>query len=200
MPDAVSASWKAPAVDSGAPSLRPFAYWHPASSSWRTYPLCADADSTPSPPTWPRVGTTSHGAAYEQATLEHPTAGIACSCWGYQPARLLVTPTASDSTGPNRTRPTGRGLNLRTQIALTLSPVETPAAPYRTPGPNPDTTGITAADCDVRGLGATVPVLLPTPLAGDGAKGSPGQKGSKGDLSLPSAIAAITNSPSKQKN
>jgi DNA (cytosine-5)-methyltransferase 1 len=38
-----------------------------------------------------------------------------------------------------------------------------------------------------------VETLLPTPLAGDGVKGSPRQKGSKGDLSLPSAIAQLNS-------
>ncbi|WP_424709682.1 hypothetical protein [Kitasatospora acidiphila] len=86
--------------------------------------------------------------------------------------RLLVTPTVSDSTGPGRTRPIGRGFNLRTQVALTLTQVGDAAAPH------------------ARKTEAT-PALLPTPLAGDGVKGSPRQKGSKGDLSLPSAIAAL---------
>ncbi|WP_329374603.1 hypothetical protein OG896_29510 [Streptomyces sp. NBC_00669] len=31
-------------------------------------------------------------------------------------------------------------------------------------------------------------VLLPTPRASDGAKGGPNQRGSKGDLTLPSAV------------
>lgn len=34
-------------------------------------------------------------------------------------------------------------------------------------------------------------VLMPTPRAGDGEKGGPGQRGSSGDLMLPSAVVAI---------
>jgi hypothetical protein len=35
------------------------------------------------------------------------------------------------------------------------------------------------------------PALLPTPRATDGAKGCPAQRGSKGDLMLPSAIMRL---------
>ncbi|MFY1652821.1 hypothetical protein ACN27J_18260 [Solwaraspora sp. WMMB762] len=34
-------------------------------------------------------------------------------------------------------------------------------------------------------------ILLPTPRASDGTKGSPGQRGSRGDLTLPSAAARV---------
>jgi hypothetical protein len=38
-------------------------------------------------------------------------------------------------------------------------------------------------------------MLLPTPKASDGTKGSPHQHGSKGDLTLPSAAIAISSPP-----
>ncbi|MEV6909458.1 hypothetical protein [Amycolatopsis sp. NPDC051071] len=36
------------------------------------------------------------------------------------------------------------------------------------------------------------PRLLPTPRATDGTKGCPAQRGSKGDLMLPSVVIAVT--------
>jgi DNA (cytosine-5)-methyltransferase 1 len=39
------------------------------------------------------------------------------------------------------------------------------------------------------------PLLFPTPRASDGAKGSPNQRGSKGDLMLTSAIARLARHP-----
>jgi DNA (cytosine-5)-methyltransferase 1 len=38
-------------------------------------------------------------------------------------------------------------------------------------------------------------LLFPTPRASDGAKGSPNQRGSKGDLMLTSAIARLARHP-----
>ena len=35
--------------------------------------------------------------------------------------------------------------------------------------------------------------MLPTPRATDGTKGGPGQRGSKGDLMLPSAVMALAD-------
>jgi DNA (cytosine-5)-methyltransferase 1 len=39
-------------------------------------------------------------------------------------------------------------------------------------------------------------VLLPTPRATDGTKGAPAQRGSKGDLMLPSAVMRLTTTDS----
>ncbi|WP_378736002.1 DNA cytosine methyltransferase [Nocardia brasiliensis] len=43
--------------------------------------------------------------------------------------------------------------------------------------------------------GTLAPTLLPTPRASDGAKGAPRQRGSGGDLMLPSAVYALTHDP-----
>ncbi|MGC0318932.1 hypothetical protein QBC98_007453 [Kitasatospora acidiphila] len=100
--------------------------------------------------------------------------------------RLLVTPTVSDSTGPGRTQPNGRGFNLRTQIALTVGPAASTAT-------GKDRVSNEASSPDDGALlnHQLRPALLPTPLAGDGVKSSPRQRGSKGDLTLPSAVAAL---------
>jgi DNA (cytosine-5)-methyltransferase 1 len=39
--------------------------------------------------------------------------------------------------------------------------------------------------------------LLPTPRATDGTKGCPAQRGSKGDLMLPSAVIRLTSPPTR---
>ncbi|MFC9327904.1 hypothetical protein [Kitasatospora sp. NPDC057015] len=41
--------------------------------------------------------------------------------------------------------------------------------------------------------------LLPTPRATDGTKGGPNQRGSRGDLTLPSAAARLTPGPSGRR-
>ncbi|QFU86766.1 hypothetical protein YIM_07775 [Amycolatopsis sp. YIM 10] len=41
--------------------------------------------------------------------------------------------------------------------------------------------------------------LLPTPRATDGTKGCPAQRGSKGDLMLPSVVIAVTTPTTKPK-
>ncbi len=41
--------------------------------------------------------------------------------------------------------------------------------------------------------------LLPTPRATDGTKGCPAQRGSKGDLMLPSVVIAVTTPPHSSK-
>lgn len=43
------------------------------------------------------------------------------------------------------------------------------------------------------------PRLLPTPRATDGTKGCPAQRGSKGDLMLPSVVIAVTTPPPKPR-
>ncbi|MCX4750605.1 hypothetical protein OG455_34730 [Kitasatospora sp. NBC_01287] len=107
-----------------------------------------------------------------------------------------MTPTASDSTGPNRTHPLARGLNLRTQVALTLTPTD--ATTMTAQGPEqPELAAMTTLEYGAICRRGAPCVLLPTPLAGDGAKGSPRQKGSKGDLSLPSAVAALGRPPDR---
>lgn len=46
-----------------------------------------------------------------------------------------------------------------------------------------------------RPLDETIHTLLPTPKASDGAKGGPNQRGSSGDLALPSAVMALLPTP-----
>jgi DNA (cytosine-5)-methyltransferase 1 len=114
--------------------------------------------------------------------------------------RLLVTPTVSDATGPGRTRPSGRGCNLRTQIALTMAPPRNPDTPTTPAGKAPKPGEESPSNNGAPPHRDPKPALLPTPLAGNGAKGSPRQRGSKGDLTLPSAIAALDRNPTTRPN
>lgn len=104
-------------------------------------------------------------------------------------ATLLPTPTTSEASGPGRLDGY-RNDTLRAQVAL----LKTPTASLATNGgsQHPDKRkdgghGPTLAD--------EVEFLLPTPRASDGAKGSPNQHGSRGDLMLSSAVAQLLPTP-----
>ncbi|XVV10879.1 hypothetical protein ACQP2X_39475 [Actinoplanes sp. CA-131856] len=101
---------------------------------------------------------------------------------------LLPTPTAADSrasanaTAGRRTPRTGHSGNTLTDAARLL------------PTPQASDTGTPGRRT---GHGFRPPlsqVLLPTPRASDGEKGCPGQRGSHGDLTLPSAAVRIPTS------
>jgi hypothetical protein len=69
----------------------PFAYYDPASSSWRTSQGSLLPDSESLPPTWPRSGMWADGAASELLISERHTGGSESSS-------LLPTPSAYEST------------------------------------------------------------------------------------------------------
>ncbi|MFJ6597244.1 hypothetical protein ACIQPP_41855 [Streptomyces violaceusniger] len=141
-------------------------------------------------------------------------------------ASLLPTPSTSEATGPGK--PDGnRNDTLRARIALLPTPrasanenrqtKRTPSQENGTHGkslaaevasllPTPTATPYGSNQSDSPGaavrpsLNSLAPHLLPTPRASDGTKGGPNQRGSKGDLTLPSAahrIGASTNRPSR---
>ncbi|WP_051970828.1 hypothetical protein [Kitasatospora azatica] len=102
------------------------------------------------------------------------------------PVSLLLTPTASLGSGtggqnPLEHRAAGHGPTLADQVEHLAT----------TPRMQPPIRNVTcpAGICAIE----VVDKLLPTPLAGDGVKGSPRQMGSKGDLSLPSAVASLSS-------
>jgi DNA (cytosine-5)-methyltransferase 1 len=113
---------------------------------------------------------------------------------------LLPTPTATDY-GSNRSR--SAGATVRPSLARLVQPLPSPLRPLL---PTP-----TAADSrssanatagrrtpTVRHAGRTLTDaarLLPTPRATDGPSGSPGQRGSHGDLTLPAAAVRILPTP-----
>ena len=58
---------------SGPPSGQPFAFFDPATQSWRTSPVTGDEDSCPYSETVPRTGSLSGGRLYAHPTSEPPT-------------------------------------------------------------------------------------------------------------------------------
>ncbi len=87
----VLALLSAPAPDSGMSSLAPFAFFDPASSSWKTSQGSLLPDSESLPPTWSRSGIWADGAASERRMSEPHTVATESSS-------LLPTPSAYEST------------------------------------------------------------------------------------------------------
>jgi DNA (cytosine-5)-methyltransferase 1 len=97
------------------------------------------------------------------------------------PAVLLPTPTAA-AYGANQSLATGAA--VRSSLA-TLAARLLPT-PRTSDGRGPAAHGDGGAD-----LRTAVWQLLPTPRASDGIKGCPAQRGSRGDLTLPSAAVRL---------
>jgi len=165
---------------SGPPSRTPFAYYDPATSCWRTSQGTLFEDSDRYSETWPRSGMTRAGCAYELPTPALPTAGNVSSS-------LLGTPRVSMALGPGRWEQNGTRGRIESQVDQLL---KTPTAQLAVNGGSrhPDKRragghGPTLAD--------EVEFLFPTPRATDGTKGGPNQRGSSGDLMLPSAVQLL---------
>jgi hypothetical protein len=103
----------------------------------------------------------------------------------HQLGRLLPTPTVADSrSSANVTA--GRSKPATGHVGCTLTD-----AARLLPTPRASDTGTPGRRA---GAGFRPPlsqVLLPTPRASDGTKGCPGQRGSHGDLTLPSAAVRV---------
>src|SRR5690606_39136873 len=115
---------------------------------------------------------TRSGAAYELPMWERRTTGSESS--------LLPTPLSTDGHGPGVHGQGGR--DRRTTIAL----LPTPDAYSERGGPqHPDKRKAGGHSVTLQDVATN---LLPTPRATDGAKGGPNQRGTGGDLMLPSAV------------
>lgn len=104
---------------------------------------------------------------------------------------LLKTPTAQlavngGSQHPDKRRAGGHGPTLADQVEHLLP---TPAARDWKSGQS------NIMDRNARPLNEVVEMLLPTPRATDGTKGGPNQRGSSGDLMLPSAVMQLLPTP-----
>ena len=149
--------------------------------------------------TWPTCGMTRAGTAYALPTWAHRTAGIGSSSTPTLPTpratrggsstetvALLPTPTANvgrngGAQHPDKRRSGGHSVSIQDVAEFKLLP--TARASTGMGGLlRPHASNTTR-------LGDAVGVfLLPTPRATDGTKGGPGQRGSSGDLMLPSAV------------
>lgn len=60
-------------VDSSGRLLKPFAWWEPSSSSWRTWQRCLIGEWALYSEPWPAAGLMRNGIAYQREALAHPT-------------------------------------------------------------------------------------------------------------------------------
>jgi len=100
---------------------------------------------------------------------------------------LLKTPTSNlgsngGSQHPDKRRGGGHGPNLQDEVEHLLP---MPDAQVQDPSAVPATAATARTASEQPSL------LFPTPKASDGTKGGPHQRGSKGDLTLPSAAAQL---------
>jgi hypothetical protein len=132
--------------------------------------------------TFPSSGSMRNGSVYVRPTPAHLTDGSACS----SSPGLLPTPSVADGTGGHLTRSGSRSDELLLPgVAKSLA--EGPLLPTPTVS---DTNGAGAHGTGGPDLRTAVS-LLPTPRATDGTKGGPNQRGSSGDLMLPSAVMLL---------
>lgn len=156
---------------SGRRSPTPFAFYNPASRSLRTSQTTFDLGLPTSSPTLLASGSMRSGALFAHRRSALPTTDDACSS-----SPTLPTPRARDS----------RGKGFADALPNVVALLPTPTASEAT---GPGHTGSGGMN-----LRHTV-TLLPTPRASDGEKGGPNQRGSKGDLALPSAVVRLLPTP-----
>jgi len=134
---------------------------------------------------WPTSGWMRGGRCYPQQPSVPLTAGSACSSWPGPAAPGLPTPRARDAKGPDA---------WRADLGHTVSLLKTPTSNLGQIGgsqhPDKRRSGGHGPN-----LSDEVEHLLPTPKASDGTHGGPNSRGSKGDLTLPSAAAQLLPAP-----
>lgn len=180
------------------------ATWNPARDAWETNGgglFCEHLGVYSE--TWPTSGMTRGGAAYELPTLAPLTAETeSSSTHGLSTPRathggsstetvvLLKTPTSNlgmngGAQHPDKRRQGGHGPTLADEVMHLLpTPMTT------------DSGSASIADTQRNPPGLRViGHLLPTPRATDGTKGVPNQRGSSGDLMLPSAAHHLLPTP-----
>lgn len=113
---------------------------------------------------------------------------------------MLKTPTAQlavngGSQHPDKRRGGGHGPTLADQVEHELLPTPN-AAPI---GSEVNTRVSGDGREKPNKLGWAIGALLPTPRATDGTKGGPNQRGSSGDLMLPSAVMELLPTPDTTK-
>jgi hypothetical protein len=193
------------------------AKWNPARDVWETDQtglICEHLAAYSE--TWPTAGTTRNGVAYMRPplVLRIPVSGS---------SSLLGTPRTSSANGVGQYQDSERGTRGRLEAQVDLL-LKTPTSQLAENGgsQHPDHRkagghGPTLADevehlipvkalptptardykgQNQRGDASCLPgALLPTPRASDGEKGGPNQRGSSGDLMLPSAVVRLIPTP-----
>lgn len=176
---------------------QPIATWNPARGVWEVPNseslICGHSELFSE--TWPTSGMTRGGSAYELPTSAPRTDGSESSLLPRMATpgpsgdenstgteALLRTPTAQlavngGSQHPEKRKAGGHGPTLADEIEHLLLPT-----PTSRDGKGPNQRG---DDTCLHGA------LLPTPRATDGTKGGPNQRGSSGDLMLPSAVMLL---------
>jgi hypothetical protein len=165
----------------------PIARWNPARDVWEsgtTGLFCEHSDVFSG--TWPISGMTRSGVAYPLPPWDaHTTGGESSS-----PPAHVPTPLRSDA-GP-RGGTTGFGLRDWSREISRPDPMPLLGTPRCSDGiTNPLRENVG----DPRGRLEDQVALLPTPRATDGSKGGPNQRGSSGDLMLPSVAASLVPTP-----
>ena len=174
----------------------PTASWEPVSGQW----LDANGMSTDLfgqselfAGRWPASGMTRGGRLYPLPTQEHRTDANGSSS---SPGLLPTPMTAYSQREPDEWRagrPAGNGQRRDRigdlEIVVKDQPLKTPTAQLAVNGGSQHPDKRRAGGPSVPTLrGSRWSHLLPTPRATDGAKGGPNQRGSSGDLMLPSAV------------
>ena len=168
-------------VPYGRRSPEPFAYFDPGCSSARTsQPLLGLGSWSEPSVTFPRWGSMRSGQCFRRPRWEPHTAGNDCSS---SPGLLLGTPRCAD----------GMMYQLREGVKSPRARLEDQVSLLPTPTAS-DRFGAGSHGEGGPDLRTTVS-LLPTPKASDGEKGGPNQRGSSGDLTLPSAVMPLLPTP-----
>lgn len=166
--------------------MQRIATWNTARSVWETDQGMLCGHSGVFSGIWPTAGMTRDGVAYRLPPLVLPIPGSGSSS-------LLGTPRTSSANGVGRYTESERGTRGRLEAQVDML-LKTPTSQLAVNGgsQHPDRRkagghGPTLAD--------EVEHLLPTPRASDGPKGGPNQRGSSGDLMLPSAVMQLMPTP-----
>ena len=196
--------------------------YDPDSSSWKTCgpSLIGDLDLMSSSLTLPASGSMRNGYVFQRPASEPPTSATGGSASPGLPTprardskgrgwedglpavvELLPTPTVSDTngTGPPDSP---RNDTLRAQVALLPTPRasaqenrQTKRSPTQKAGKHGLCLAAEMSELSQKSSRPSPGALLPTPRATDGTKGGPNQRGSSGDLMLPSAVQQLLPTP-----
>lgn len=168
---------------SGHGSRKVLGFLDRESLCWKTSPPIFGEGSTLSAQTLPVWGIASHGVLQELPTSERPTNDVDSSS-----SPLLKTPNANlaingGSQHPDKRKSGGHGPTLADEVEWLL--------------PSPKASDSQRGGMDPHELKwnspnlSSIGMLLPTLWASDGTNGGPNQRGSSGDLMLPSVAFSL---------